>query len=128
MNLPFDKDQRISIARAAGMAVADRRLRAGMTQEQVAEALEVGTDAVSRMERGVIELGIARLVEFAELFGCGVEELLIPASQRPIDQAIVIASELDGLSAEQREGVVAMVKQMARMLRSKPGARHAGKG
>jgi transcriptional regulator with XRE-family HTH domain len=123
MKLPFDKEQRMRAARAAGSAVADMRARVGMTQENVAEALGVGIDAVSRMERGVIELGFARLAEFSELFGCGVEELLIPASERPIDQAVVIAAELDGLSAEDRAGVVAMVKQLAGMLRAKQGAR-----
>ena len=121
MNLPFDKEQRMRIARWAGTAVAEMRARAGMTQEGVAEALGIGTDAVSRMERGVIELGVVRLVEFAELFGCGVAELLVPASERPVDQAAVIAAELAELSAKDREGVVAMVKQLAEMLRGKKG-------
>jgi transcriptional regulator with XRE-family HTH domain len=125
MKLPFEKNQRMRVARAAGSAVADMRARAGMTQENVAEALGVGTDAVSRMERGVIELGVVRLVEFAELFGCGVAELLIPASERPGDQAAVIAAELADLSAKDRAGVVAMVRQLAEMLRGKPASGHA---
>lgn len=128
MKLPFEKNQRMRVARAAGSAVADMRARAGMTQENVAEALGVGTDAVSRMERGVIELGVVRLVEFAELFGCGVAELLIPASERPADQVAVIAAELADLSAKDRAGVVAMVKQLAEMLRGKPGSGPAEEG
>lgn len=74
MKLPFEKYQRMHIAHAAGVGLANMRARAGMTQDSVAEVLGIGTDAISRMERGVIELSVARMVELAELFGCGVEE------------------------------------------------------
>jgi len=127
MKLPLDKAQSKAVSRAAGAGIARMRARAGMTQEGVAEALGIGIEAVSRLERGVIEPGVARLVELAELFGCGVAELLIPASSRAIDQASAIAQEIAGLPPKEREALVAVVRQLVELLRSK-GKRHADKG
>jgi transcriptional regulator with XRE-family HTH domain len=128
MKLPLDKAQRKFVAQAAGRGIANMRVHAGMTQEGVAEALGIGVDAVSRLERGVIEPGVARLVEFAELFQCGVADLLIPASDRPADQAAAIASELSELSPNDREAVVAIVKHLAELLRSKQGKGQSNRG
>ena len=37
-----------------GAAIREQRLAAGLSQDQLAEALDVGPEAVSRMERGVV--------------------------------------------------------------------------
>ena len=103
------------------------RARAGFTQDEVAEALGVGSEAVSRFERGLVDLGISRMVELAELFECGIGELLMESSNRPADQASVIASEIAALPAKERETIVAFVRQLAELLRPK-GKRQADKG
>lgn len=103
------------------------RMRAGMTQEGVAEALGLGVEAVSRLERGVVDPSVPRLVELAELFGCGIAELLMGASPRPTDQAALIAQDIANLAPKERETVAAFVRQLSDLLRAKKG-RQADKG
>lgn len=40
-----------ALAKAVGRAIAYQRQQRGMTQEEVAERLQIGMEAVSRMER-----------------------------------------------------------------------------
>ncbi|MDR2364349.1 MAG: helix-turn-helix domain-containing protein, partial [Zoogloeaceae bacterium] len=70
-----------------GRAIARQRMLSGLTQEEVAERLGVGNEAVSRIERGIVMPNVARLVELAAIFGCDTAELLTEASSRPHDQA-----------------------------------------
>ncbi len=74
-------------AELIGKSIAKRRLAANLTQDQVAEKLGIGYEAVSRIERGKSIPTVIRLVELAEVFGCGVHELLTESSNRPNDQA-----------------------------------------
>ena len=54
------------INKRIGKAIAKQRQQSGYTQEQVAEMLEIGNEAVSRMERGLITPNVVRLIELAE--------------------------------------------------------------
>lgn len=123
MKLPLDKTARKFIAQSAGVGIARMRARAGLSQEDVATALEIGSEAVSRLERGVSEPTVSRLVELAELFGCGIEDLLLPGSGREADRASAIAREIAGLAPKDRETVMGMVKQLADALRPRTGRR-----
>ena len=80
------------INRRIGRAIAQYRQRSGLTQEQVAEKLQIGNEAVSRMERGLIMPNVVRLLELAEIFDCTAAELLAehprpapPVSGSPTD-------------------------------------------
>lgn len=68
-----------------------------MTQEQVAEKLGIGLEAVSRMERGLIGISAYRLKELAEILELGVDELLTESSNRPYDQAQSISAMLESI-------------------------------
>lgn len=111
--------QQKRIAKAVGALIACARAQARMTQEDVAEALEVGAETVSRIERGMVPPTLARLFEFAELFGCRVDELLLEASNRSADQAAAIANQLSGLAPADRAMVASVVDQLAKHLRDK---------
>lgn len=127
MKLPFDKDQRKAISKAAGAGIAAMRARARMTQDEVAEALGVGPEAVSRIERGVVDPGVPRLVELAALFDCGVAELIMGASPRASDQGALIAGQIEDLTARERREIAGIVRQLADLLRAK-GRRQADRG
>ena len=57
-------------------AIKNHRIRCGMTQEQVAEALEVSRQAVSKWETGGAEPSTSNLLALAKLFGISAAELL----------------------------------------------------
>lgn len=98
----MEKIREQQLAKAVGKAIASKRLTAGLTQEEVAESLGIGYEAVSRMERGLIIPTVARLVELAETLDCDVAELITQISDRAIDQAQVIAQKLQRLTATDR--------------------------
>ncbi|WP_256357510.1 helix-turn-helix domain-containing protein [Halomonas sp. 18071143] len=85
----MNKLEQERLAGNIGRAIAKQRVRCQLTQEEVAERLGVGNEAVSRIERGRVIPNIVRLLELAEIFNCEAAELLgeasvhIPESVRP---------------------------------------------
>ena len=59
--------------------LAELRSRSGLSQQDVAEALDVSRQAVSRWETGAAVPGRDSLLALSRLFGVSVEELVSPA-------------------------------------------------
>lgn len=97
---------------AVGAAIARERVAAGKTQDQVAEALGIGAEAVSRIERGLVMPSLVRLVDLAEVFGCPVERFVRRGSDRGADQAAVIGEMIAPLKKGDRQFVVEMVERV----------------
>ncbi|RQU29162.1 XRE family transcriptional regulator [Burkholderia cenocepacia] len=109
-----------------GRTIAKRRVAAGFTQEEVAERLGIGSEAFSRIERGLNAASTFKLYELADMFKCGVETFLIEGSRRPADQAEHIETLLSKLTASDRSLIVNMVERLARRLAG-PGKAKEGK-
>ncbi|MGB7388958.1 MAG: helix-turn-helix transcriptional regulator [Pseudomonas neustonica] len=103
-------------AKTFGDAIRRRRLAANLTQEQVAEKLGLGNEAVSRLERGVASLSVARLFELSELFGCEAADLLTEGSVRTNDQARQLQQLLIKLSGDDRDLILQVVQQLSERL------------
>lgn len=101
------------LAKAIGNAISKRRKAVGLTQEEVAERLSIGNEAVSRMERGTVVPTVARLVELAEIFDCPVADLLVASSTRPDDQSRLLAALIEKLSDRDRAFVVEIVEKLS---------------
>jgi transcriptional regulator with XRE-family HTH domain len=101
------------LAGVIGRAIAKRRTESDYTQEQVAELLGVGNEAVSRMERGVVMPTVARLVELADIFECDAADLLTEASSRTTDQAKHLSQLLSKLSGNDKAMVIEIVERLA---------------
>lgn len=93
-------------AKQLGKRISAKRAAAGITQEQVAEHLEIGLEAVSRMERGVSVPNAIRLVELAEILGCRTDELLHGSSNRLVDQTAYIEAGLDSVNQKDRQFIL----------------------
>ncbi len=65
-----------------GRRVAQLRRRAGLTQAELAERVEVAVETVSRLERGVTVPGVETLVRIARETGSEPHEVLQP----PVDE------------------------------------------
>ena len=100
------------LAALVGRAIARQRSRSGLTQEQVAERLGVGNEAVSRIERGIVMPNIERLVELATIFGCETADLLTEGSSRSEDQARRIYALLSRLEVADRDLVMDLVERL----------------
>lgn len=95
------------------------RERAGLTQDQVGEMLDIGAEAVSRIERGVSVPTLTRLAELADIFKCPIEELLGASSTRKEDQASYITKLIAELPTDDRTMVVEVVQRICERLRSR---------
>jgi transcriptional regulator with XRE-family HTH domain len=104
------------LARAVGRAIARQRQKRGLTQDRVAEHLNIGLEAVSRMERGVVVPTIIRLAELAQLFDCDIADLLRESSNRPTEQGIVLAQQLAQLGNADRELILELVTRLSSRL------------
>lgn len=100
------------LAKKIGRFIAENRLKVGLTQSEAAEQLGIGYEALSRIERGKSIPTVLRLFELADIFECGVDELLMGVSHRPIDQTSEIARMLSELSLDDRQMVIETVKAL----------------
>lgn len=66
----------IDLDEQIGRRAATARLKAGLTQEQVAERLGVKVDCVARMERGRTAITAGDLVWFSVAYNVAVGEML----------------------------------------------------
>ena len=99
------------LAKSVGAAIGRMRTQKGMTQDEVASALDIGPEAVSRMERGIVIPSLVRLVEFAELFGCPVESFFNKATGLTGDNAAAIAGLLGPLKRADRQFVLEIIEK-----------------
>lgn len=104
------------LSKRVGMAIARQRLRSNLSQEQVAERLGIGSEAVSRIERGIVTPNIDRLVQLAQIFNCETAELLTEGSSRTEDQARKLYDLLSTLETEDRALVVGMMERLVERL------------
>ncbi|TFA83832.1 DNA-binding XRE family transcriptional regulator [Pseudomonas sp. LAIL14HWK12:I2] len=112
----MSKTESKQLAELVGQAIARQRARCKLSQEQVAEKLGIGSEAVSRIERGIVMPNIERLVELAAVFGCETADLLTEGSSRPKDQARRLYDLLCRLEAHDRDFVMEMVERLVTRL------------
>src|SRR5262249_10252851 len=70
---------------AMGQRLKELRERAGLTQEALARAADVGTDAVRKWERGKRTPMLDRAARLADVLGCTLDEL---AGRTPLPEAV----------------------------------------
>jgi transcriptional regulator with XRE-family HTH domain len=104
------------LAKNVGRAIAQQRARAQMTQEEVAARLNIGNEAVSRIERGVAMPSIQRLYELADVLGCEAMDLLTNGSTHVDDQVRHLKQMMEPLSSDDRELVLRLVEQLSARL------------
>ena len=112
----MDEIDKGSLVKGIGRAISVKRMACGLSQENVAEMLGISREAVSRMETGVSVPTVVRLAELAQIFDCGIEELLSEASNRQLDQARQMSDLLDGLNQQNRAMLLNVIKQIIDML------------
>ena len=112
----MSKTKSKQLAELVGQAIARQRIRCKLSQEQVAEKLGIGSEAVSRIERGVVMPNIERLIELATVFGCETADLLTEGSTRQEDQARRLQGLLSVLDSDDRTLVLEFVESLVERL------------
>ncbi|AJZ58540.1 helix-turn-helix family protein [Paraburkholderia fungorum] len=114
----MNQEEQTPLSKSVGKAIANRRVLANLTQEQVAEKLGIGQEAISRMERGVASPTVTRLAELADIYKCDLSQLLTEASDREDDQAKIISAIIGRLPSNDRLLLIEWLKVFADRLLS----------
>lgn len=101
------------LAKIIGVAISKRRKLSGFTQDEVAEKLNLGKQAISRIERGAVIPTVTRLIRFAEIFSCPVDALLVESSNRSDDQGKLLSEMISSLPETERAAVIEIVQKIS---------------
>ncbi|MBF8740702.1 helix-turn-helix domain-containing protein [Pseudomonas guariconensis] len=99
-----------------GRQLAKYRRARHLTQAQVGEHLQISGEAVSRLERGEVELTESKLLKLADLYGCPADELLLAISPRPQDQGQQITSIIKELGEADKQFALEFLQTLANHL------------
>ena len=108
----MEKPIRRSLARRLGRNIGGRRRAAGLTQEQLAEYLELDTLTISRYETGNILPPLTVVDLIARLLHTTIAELLTEETLQPIEHAERMSILMSSLSLPDRDWVEGLVKQL----------------
>ena len=89
--------------------ILDLRTQRGMSQEELADALSVSRQSVSKWETGQSVPDLDKIIRLADLFGITVDELVRegerPEPPKAEPQVIYVTKEKKGLTRTQKAGV-----------------------
>lgn len=108
---------KIEFRKRLGQSIAKQREQVGLTQEQLADAIGIGNEAVSRIERGIVEPSAVRLMEIADIFNCSVTVFFEESSLRLHDGLDVLAKQMHQLNSEQQQFVVNQAIELSKFLK-----------
>lgn len=81
-----------------GQKISAERKKLGLTQEQLADQMDVSRQAVSRWEADLAFPETEKIIRLARLFGCTTDYLLMPHVQENAEAAEKQTTEIDGLA------------------------------
>ena len=93
---------KVSIKQKLGKSIAKARIAQDMTQEAVAEKLGIGNEAMSRIERGIVEPSLTRIFELADILNCDVQTLLGEATPNLNDKVLELSQKMEQLNTQEQ--------------------------
>ncbi|HKS77040.1 MAG TPA: helix-turn-helix transcriptional regulator [Terriglobales bacterium] len=99
-----------------GKAIARERAALGLTQEELAQAIGVQQETISRFERGAVLPPLQRLIQLADVFDIPLDNLVRGTTNRASDDGLEITNILKKLNPESREFVRRWVMEMCEQL------------
>ena len=88
-----------------------RKLRKymGLTQEQVAEILSVGRDAILRIEKGDRKIDLQELINFSKLYNISMDELTM--EEHTINSSdVAFARGFNELSEKDKKEIISLIE------------------
>ncbi len=100
------------LSKILGENILKRRRKLGLTQAQLAERLDIGSNALSSMEKGLISPKVSRLQDMAAALQCSVPALFRDPDADYDERALMIAELIRPLSPKAQEAVLRVVEEM----------------
>ncbi len=105
-----------NLTQLLGRNIQQKRKRLGLTQEELAERVNIGQQSLSRMEQGHIAPKIERLQLFADTLGCPVADLFRSEEEQESKIVTRLTDALCRLEKSKREMVVDHLCTLARII------------
>jgi transcriptional regulator with XRE-family HTH domain len=106
-----------TLAYRLGRNLAHYRRRAKLTQEQIAESIQVEVVTISRYETGTTLPSLVTLESLAALIGVSIADLLTEEKPLPPDESEQIRVMLELLSSDERRAVLEVLTTLVGFLR-----------
>jgi len=106
-----------SLARIVGANIAARRKKKVLTQAEFAELLGMGTDSLSRIEKGVVAPRFSRLERIAAALECPVADLFRVQSDSFRERAESIADIMYSLTPRMQEELTVLFSNFVAVLK-----------
>ncbi len=117
MNTEDNKEK--NITKILGNAIYTRRKSIRMTQEKLAELVDIGQQSLSRMEQGKIAPKFERLPLFAKALNCQVIDFFLSNNEIAEPCAIRLAELMRNLSEEDKTFILKHIEELIRFLTCK---------
>ena len=108
---------RDELAKTIGRTIAQRRISAEMTQEELAATLDLDPMTVSRFERGVTLPSLLTLQQISNTFSISMAQMLEEVPAPLTDDAGVITRLIKRLTLEEREFLIDTLRRYQSMQR-----------
>ncbi|MBO8430074.1 helix-turn-helix transcriptional regulator [Spirochaetes bacterium] len=69
-------NKRTEILKQFGRNVKAERVRKGLTQEALAERMNINSEYISKVERGMANMSLKKIAELADYIGADINDLL----------------------------------------------------
>lgn len=98
--------------KSIGKRICERRKLMGLTQENLAEQMDVSIQMISNLERGVKAIRIDNLVRLSQILGISTDYILTgQQSQRDLDR---LSKQISQLTEDQRDMIEVLVAYCSR--------------
>ena len=104
-----------------GKRLRKYRLQSSLTQEKMAEILDVSLKHYSEVERGITGLSVEKLIFLSNFFGISVDYLLKGEKDKDI-LPFVLIDVYESCPEENRTLLLDMLKSLNKLLHSSPDA------
>lgn len=99
--------------KAIGKRIREFRRKRGMTQEELAERIDITPHYLSALERGIYNIKLDMLIKMLNCLDCSADEVFcdVVSRSRPL-AAGRLTEQLEALPAEEQEKILAVVDTM----------------
>lgn len=108
------------VRKLVGKRIQQYRLSKGLTQEQLAEELNLSRNFLSCVERGVYGLPVDKLVDIINYLGCSADEIFVDVIDKGIEtKASILSEKLLELPAEEQARILDLVDALVATAKKK---------
>lgn len=98
-----------------GKRIRACRLQSNLTQEKMAEILDISVKHYSEVERGITGLSVEKLIYLSQLFNVTLDYLL-KGEGKPADLPCILANAYRACPDEKKSDFIDLIKSLGKLL------------